>query len=123
MRFSCWHWLCSQRREEANVSLHPARPRAERLNVSAEKLWELQGFGWISIIEKKGLLFIPEHHEYKAKFILRLQQVLRLTPPEISEVLLAEDLPYSLNDANRILAKSRAGKRDAEVSCFHEGAD
>jgi len=95
----------------------------ERLNVSAEKLWELQGFGWISIIEKNGLLFIPEHHEYKAKFILRLQQVLRLTPPEISEVLLAEDLPYSLNDANRILAKSRAGKRDAEVSCFHEGAD
>jgi len=93
---------------------------AERLNVSAEKLWEMQGFGWISIVEKNSLVFIPEHLQYKAKFILRLQQVLRLTPSEISEVLLAEDPPCY---ANRILEKSRAGKRDAEVWFFHEGAD
>ena len=90
---------------------------AERLNVSAEKLWELQGFGWISIIEKNGLLFIPEHHEYKAKFILHLQQVLKLSPQQISTVLLVEKPPYSLNDydIDRILAEAQACKTDANV--------
>jgi hypothetical protein len=99
----------------------PLNRVAERLSVSAEKLWEMQGFGWIKIVEKNGLLFIPERLEYKAKFILRLEQVLRLTPSEISEVLLAEDPPFF---ANRILEeRSRAGKLDAGVWCFHEGAD
>jgi hypothetical protein len=96
---------------------------AERLNVSAEKLWEMQGFGWISIVEKNGRVFIPEHLEYKAKFILRLQQVLRFTPSEISEVLLAGDPSYSLSDASRILAESRTEEGNAEVWHFHEGAD
>ena len=48
----------------------------ERLNVTVEKLWDFQGFGWISIVEKDGTLFIPEHQEYKAVLILRLQRVL-----------------------------------------------
>ena len=36
---------------------------AERLNVTAEKLWVFQGFGWIWIVENKGRHCIPEHHE------------------------------------------------------------
>ncbi len=83
---------------------------AERLNVTAEKLWELQDFGWISIVEKNGMHFIRGHHEYKAKFILHLQEVLKLTPQQISTVLLAEEPPYSLKDVGRILAETQAIK-------------
>ena len=83
---------------------------AERLNVTAEKLWELQGFGWISIVEKNGVHFIRGHHEYKAKFILHLQNVLKLTPQQISAVLLADEPPYSLKDVGRILAETQATK-------------
>ena len=42
----------------------PIDRAAKRLNVTAEKLWELQGFGWISIVEKNGMHFILGHHEY-----------------------------------------------------------
>lgn len=97
---------------------------AERLSVTAEKLWEFQGFGWIWIVQKKGRNCIPEHHEGKAKFILHLQQVLKLNPQQISAVLLVEGPPYSLNDydVDRILAEARS-KPDAKVACVHEGAD
>jgi hypothetical protein len=83
---------------------------AERLNVTAEKLWELQGFGWISIVEKNGMHFIQAHHEYKAKFILHLQNVLKLSPQQITAVLLADEPPYSLQDVSRILAETQATK-------------
>jgi len=90
---------------------------AERLNVTAEKLWELQRVGWIWIVEKNGTPCIPERHEYKAKFILHLQQVLKLSPQQISTVLLVEKPPYSLNDydIDRILAEAQACKTDANV--------
>jgi|ERR1035437_3983392 hypothetical protein len=88
----------------------PIDRAAKRLNVTAEKLWELQGFGWISIVEKNGMHFIPGHHEYKAKFILHLQNVLKLTPHQISTVLLADAPPYSLKDVSRILAETKATK-------------
>src|SRR5271169_1060240 len=83
---------------------------AERLNVSVEKLWELQGLGWISIVEKNGMHFVRGHHEYKAKFILHLQNVLKLTHLQISAVLLADEPPYSLKDVGRILAETQATK-------------
>jgi hypothetical protein len=87
---------------------------ADRLNVSAEKLWELQGFGWISIVEKNGMHFIRGHHEYKAKFILHLQNVLNLTPQQISAVLEAGEPPYSLKDVGRILAEMQATKQTSK---------
>jgi hypothetical protein len=98
---------------------------AEKLNVTAEKLWEFQGFGWIWIVENKGRHCIPEHHECKAEFILHLQQVLKLNPQQITGVLLVEGPPYSLNDydVDRILAEARISKSDAKVACAHEGAD
>ena len=98
---------------------------AERLNVTAEKLWEFQGFGRIWIVENKGRQCISEHHECKAKFILHLQQVLNLNPQQISGVLLVEGPPFSLNDydVDRILAEARTSKPDAKVACVHEGAD
>jgi hypothetical protein len=99
---------------------------AERLSVTAEKLWEFQGFGWIWIVQKKGRHCIPEHHDdCRAKFILHLQQVLKLNPQQISCVLLVEGPPYSLNDydVDRILAEARTSKADARVACVHEGAD
>lgn len=83
---------------------------AERLNVTPEKLWELQGYGWISIVEKNGMHFIRGHHEYKAKFILHLQNALQLTTQQISAVLLADEPPYSLQDVGRILAETQATK-------------
>ena len=78
--------------------------------MTAEKLWEFQGFGWISIVEKNGIHFIRGHHEYKAKFILHLQKVLKLTPDQISAVLLAQAPAYSLKDVDRILAETQATK-------------
>jgi hypothetical protein len=96
----------------------PIDRAAKRLNVTAEKLWELQGFGWISIVEKNGMHFIRGHHrghhEYKAKFILHLQNVLKLTPQQISAVLLADEPPYSLKDVGRILAETQATKRTSK---------
>lgn len=82
----------------------------ERLNVTAEKLWELQGFGWISIVEKNCIHFIQGHHEYKAKFILHLQKVLKLTPEQISAVLLAQAPAYSFKNVDRILAETETAK-------------
>lgn len=93
---------------------------AERLKVPAEKLWEFQDAGWISIVEKDGKPFIAGDHEYKAKFILHLQQVLKLDPQQISRVLLVEEPPYSLHDVDHILAAAQANCR---AECFHEGAD
>ena len=87
---------------------------AERLNVTAEQLWAFQGFGWISIVEKNGAPFIRGDQEYRAKFILRLRQVLKLSPQEISKVLFAEEPPYSLRDVDQILAETRSGKGDAQ---------
>jgi hypothetical protein len=96
---------------------------AERLDVTLEKLWDFQAFGWISIVEKDGTLFIPGHQEYKALLILRLQGLLKLNLRQISDILLAEEPPYSLQDVDRILAKTQAANPGAEAESFHEPAD
>ena len=83
---------------------------ADRLNITAEKLWEFQRLGWISIVAKNGMHFVRADHEYKAKFILHLENVLSLNPQQISTVLRAEDPPYSSKDVDRILRDSQAGK-------------
>jgi hypothetical protein len=83
---------------------------AERLNVSEEKLWDFQLLGWISILEKNGMQFIRRQHEYKAKFILHLQNVLNLTAGQISIVLYAEEPPYSSSDIDQILADNQASR-------------
>src|SRR5260370_35435678 len=76
----------------------------QRLNTTIEKFRELESFGWISIVEKNGVLYVPGHHEYKAKFILHLQQVRNLNAQQISRVLFIEQPPYSLKEVDRILA-------------------
>jgi hypothetical protein len=58
--------------------------------------------------------FIQGHHEYKAKFILHLQNILKLTPQQISAVLLADEPPYSLKDVGRILAEAQATKQTSK---------
>jgi hypothetical protein len=93
---------------------------AKRLNVTAEQLWVLQGFGWISIVEKNGTPLIRGDQEYRAKFILRLQQIRGLTPQEISGVL-AEDRPTPLRMSINVIAAG--DRRDVAVRCLHEGAD
>jgi len=93
---------------------------AERLKVPVEKLWEFEDFGWISIVEKNGGVFIAGQHEYKAKFILHLQNVLKLNLQQISRVLLAEEPPYSLKSVERMLTET---KPDARAEFFCEGAD
>ena len=87
---------------------------AKRLRVTAEKLQELEGFGWISITEKDGRLFIARKHEYKAKFILRLQRFLKLDAQGISKVL-------SYRNVDRLLEQIDAAETPIEP--FHEGAD
>ena len=84
----------------------PVDQVAERLNIPTEWFRVFQGFGWILIEEKNGKPFIRGDQEYRAKFILRLQQVLKLSPQEISAVLFAEEPPYSLKDVPRILAET-----------------
>ena len=86
---------------------------AQKLNVTVEKLWILQAFGWISITEKNGTPFVGADHEYKAKFILHLQDVLKLTPQQISTVLLAQEPHYSLKDVPRILAEAPPANQTA----------
>jgi len=83
---------------------------AQKLNVTVEKLRILEAFGWISITEKNGTPFVREDYEYKAKFILHLQDVLKLTPQQISTVLVAQEPHYSLKDVPRILAETHATK-------------
>ena len=79
---------------------------AQKLNVTVEKLWILQASGWISITEKNGTPFVRADHEYTAKFILHLQDVLKLPPQQISTVLLAQEPHYSLKDVPRVLAEA-----------------
>jgi DNA-binding transcriptional MerR regulator len=84
---------------------------AQKLNVTVEKLRILQAFGWISVTEKNGTHFVREDHVYKAKFILHLQDVLKLTPEQISTVLLAQEPHYSLKDVPRVLAGTPANEQ------------
>jgi hypothetical protein len=92
----------------------PVDQVAKRLRVTAEKLLELASCGWISIVEKNGKLCIAQNHQYKAKFILRLQHFLKLSPCEISDVL-------SYRNVARLLEE--IGKPNTEIEPFHEGAD
>ena len=86
----------------------PVNRAAQTLMITGEKLWELQRYGWIWIVEKNGTPCVPEHHVRKAQFILHLRLVLKLNPIQISRVLLAEKPPYPLNDydIDRILAEA-----------------
>lgn len=84
---------------------------AQKLNVTLEKLRIMQAFGWISITEKNGAEFVRADHEYKAKFILHLQDVLKLTPEQISTVLAAQEPNYSIQDVPRILAGAHANRQ------------
>jgi hypothetical protein len=77
---------------------------AQKLNVTLDKLRIMQAFRWISITERNGTEFVRADHEDKAKFILHLQDVLRLTPEQISTVLVAQEPNYSIQDVPRILA-------------------
>lgn len=96
---------------------------AERLNTTDEHLWDFEGFGWISIMEKNGTPFIRGDQEYRAKFILGLEQVLKLNRQEISAVLFAEEPPYSFDDVDRILAETQGGKRHARDQSHHKQVD
>lgn len=104
LKISGWQSSCLQSGEKAMPVYTPVDRAAQKLNVPVEKLWILQAFGWISITEKSGTHFVRADHEYKAKFILHLQDVLRLTPEQISTVLLAQEPHYSLKDVPRVLA-------------------
>ena len=84
-----------------------------------DKLRELESFGWISIVEKNGVLYVPGHHEYKAKFILHLQQVRNLNSQQISRVLFVEQPPYSLKDIDRILAEEPDAKPKSQEEFVH----
>ena len=85
---------------------NPVDHVAQKLNVTVEKLWIMQAFGWISITERNGTPFVRADHAYKAKFILHLQDVLKLTPQQISRVLLAQEPNYSIKDVPRILVET-----------------
>ncbi len=91
----------------------------QRLNTTVEKFRELESFGWISIVEKNGVLYVPGHHEYKAKFILHLQQVRNLNSQQISRVLFVEQPPYSLKDIDRILAEEPGAKPKTQEEFVH----
>ena len=97
----------------------PVDRAAARLSVTVDKLRELESFGWISVVERNGVLYIPGHHEYKAKFILHLQQVRNLNSQQISRVLFIEQPPYSLKDIDRILAEEPGAKPKAQEEFVH----
>jgi DNA-binding transcriptional MerR regulator len=98
----------------------PLHRVAERLSVTVDKLREWERFGWISVVERNGDIYIPGHHEYKAKFILHLLQVRKLNAHQVSRVLLAEKPPYSLADIDRILAEEPDGRPRPEKELVHE---
>jgi hypothetical protein len=97
----------------------PVDRAAQKLNVTVEKLRILEAFGWISITEKNGIPFLRADLEYKAKFILHLQDVLKLNPQQISTVLFAQEPHYSLKDVPRILAETPLDKPPIKVP--HDG--
>ncbi len=112
--------LAHEKREKPMPMYTPVDRAAARLSVTVDKLRELESFGWISVVERNGVLYIPGHHEYKAKFILHLQQVRKLNSQQISRVLLAEEPPYSLADIDRILADEPGGQASAQEELAHE---
>lgn len=79
---------------------------ASQIETTEEELFDLQSRGWISTVEKNGIIFIPGRNEYKARFILHLRHKLRLTDEEIIRVLAAGAPPYPLKDIPGILRRS-----------------
>lgn len=78
---------------------------AAALSATEAELNELHGQGWISTVEKNGIVFVSEQQGYKARFILHLRHKLSLTNDEIALVLDAEEPPYSLKDVPGILGR------------------
>ena len=78
---------------------------ASQIESTEEELLDLQRRGWISTVQKNGMVFILRRHEYKARFILHLRYKLRLTNEEISRVLEVQEPPYELKDVPGILRR------------------
>jgi len=78
---------------------------ARRIETTEAELMRMEGQGWISTVEKDGMIFLPGKHEYKARFILRLRHQWRLSDADITLVLDAQAPPYSLKDVPAILGR------------------
>lgn len=76
---------------------------ARALATTTEMLEEFARLGWITFFDKDGLIYLTGDQQYRAKFILHLQQKLALKPAQIAKVLEQQKPPYSLNDVERIL--------------------
>jgi hypothetical protein len=77
---------------------------ARSLATTTEALEDFARRGWITFLDKDGRTYVKVHQQYRAKFILHLQNTLALTPAQISKVLEQQKPPYSLSDVKRILA-------------------
>jgi len=78
---------------------------ASRIETTEAELIQLQKQGWISTVEKDGMVFLPGKHEYKARFILHLRHQWRLSDADIARVLDVQEPPYSLKDVAAILGR------------------
>jgi hypothetical protein len=60
---------------------------ATELKTDAATLLDFSRRGWISTVEKNGLVFIATNQRYRAKYILHLRQTKSLSDEQIELVL------------------------------------
>jgi hypothetical protein len=98
-------------RQEIQMTYTPLRRIAQRLGTDEDTLRRFHQLGWISIVEKSGTEYLASQQEYKAKFILYLQQQRGLDSRDITRVLSEQDPPYSAANVDLVLSAGRTAKR------------
>jgi hypothetical protein len=63
--------------------------------------------GWVATVVKQGTTFLPEHQQYRLKFVHHLRTKMGLSDKEVTTVLRFDSPPYSLANVPSILAKHR----------------
>ncbi|MFN3322606.1 MAG: hypothetical protein ACK5AZ_03840 [Bryobacteraceae bacterium] len=79
---------------------------AHCLRVTEALLLELRDNGWIAIVDRNGLRFVTSHDLYKARYILHLRDVRKLTDAQIQLVLSSQRPPYSTREVDQILSSN-----------------
>ena len=89
----------------------PLNRSAQRLGTDTETLHRFQQLGWIASVEKGGVVYLEDHQEYKARFILYLQRERGLNTLQISKVLAEQRPPYSIAKVSFVPPAEESGER------------
>ena len=106
-----WYEHCCQLAWDLHMTYTPLDRVARRLGTDEETLHCFRQLGWISSVEKNATEFLEGHQEYKARFILYLQNGLGLNSRQIGKVLSEQEPPYSAAKVDLVFSAEGTAKR------------